>query len=111
MHKHLLESRATHKGHLDQTRQSLPSMQLVAAPMQTAVHDALEVDDDNDPALVPSLEPSSLAPTHAIYASSMPITGQVFSGATGRFVLPSNKGNTIYWSFMMKTATVFLQSQ
>ena len=92
--KHLPESRATHKGHLDQTRQNLRSTQLVAAPMQTAVHDALEDDDDNDPDLVPSLEPSSLAPTHAIYASSMPITGQVFSDATGRFVLPSNKGNT-----------------
>ena len=84
--KHLPESRATHKGHLDQTRQNLRSTQLVAAPMQTAVHDALEDDDDNDPDLVPSLEPSSLAPTHAIYASSMPITGQFFSDTTGHFV-------------------------
>ena len=53
-------------------------MQLVAAPPQTAVHDAIDDDDDNDPDLVPSLEPSSLAPTHAIYALSMPITGQFF---------------------------------
>ena len=91
--KHLPELRAMRKGHLGQTKQNLRSMQPAVALARSEVSDTTEEDDDSDPAFTPSQEPNTPALTHAIYAASMPITGQVFSDATGRFVMPFNKGN------------------
>jgi hypothetical protein len=87
------------KGHLDQTRANVQStqpnssvVQRVSVPLDSKIH------DDFNPSIEPSTEPSSELPavprTHAVYVSCQPISGQVFSDATGRFLLPSSQGNS-----------------
>jgi hypothetical protein len=78
------------KGHLDQSRSNARSTKpkLVSfSPANQNPPTATTTDESSSPA-----DPSSLR-THHIYASYQPITGQIFSDPTGRFILPSSTGN------------------
>ena len=48
-------------------------------------------DEQNNDTYLNSKHPNDW--THACYASTMEVTGQVYSDQTGRFVAPSDKGN------------------
>jgi hypothetical protein len=78
------------KGHLDQARSNAQSTKpkvVYILPKTQASPASTTPDDSSLPA-----DPSSLR-THHIYASYQPITGQIFSDPTGRFILPSSMGN------------------
>jgi hypothetical protein len=87
---------ATAKGHLDQTRKNVQSTK----PKQTTLSPALAAavvplpcnhDDDND--FFPPSTPPGLPIDHC-FAAVMESTGQIFTGQTGRFILPSSQGFT-----------------
>jgi hypothetical protein len=72
-----------HKGHMDQTRQNKHSTK----PKKKSKKPT-EVDTETFPESTPDG-----ARTHCHYAATVPITGQVYTDQTGRFVVPSSNGN------------------
>jgi hypothetical protein len=76
---------ATHKGHLDQSRQHQQSTR-DKTPAPTA-------DDILEELLFPNSLPNGER-THFCYASCIDTTGKIFTDQTGRFPLPSSQGNT-----------------
>ena len=85
--KHPPNSTATAKGHLDQTRKNVASTKgPPTAPPFLDIEDDLALHPD-DP-----VKPGT--PTEAIFVTIWDTrTGQVFSDQTGRFEVPSSKGN------------------
>jgi hypothetical protein len=57
----------------------------------------------------PPSQPPALR-THKVYADYQPITGQVFTDQTGRFIVPSSSGNCYTWYYTTTTATSFMPS-
>ena len=93
------QSPAMVKGHLDQTRANVQSTQpnssvvpLVSVTLDSKIHD--DFNPSSKPSTEPSGEPPAVPRTHAVYVSCQPVSGQVFSDATGRFLLPSSQGNS-----------------
>ena len=93
------QSPAMVKGHLDQTRANVQSTQpnssvvpLVSVTCDSKIHD--DFNPSGKPSTEPSGEPPAVPRTHAVYVSCQPVSGQVFSDATGRFLLPSSQGNS-----------------
>ena len=93
------QSPAMVKGRLDQTRANVQSTQpnssvvpLVSVTLDSKIHD--DFNPSSKPSTEPSGEPPAVPRTHAVYVSCQPVSGQVFSDATGRFLLPSSQGNS-----------------
>ena len=90
--RHPPRSAATIKGHLDQQRANLRSTSAPSTPPLPSPPPASTIADpaadDHTP---PSLQSQR---SHELFAHCAPITGQLFSDLTGRFVQPSCSGNT-----------------
>jgi hypothetical protein len=85
------------KGHLDQERANVRSTQariptnIVTPPSASATsNDDAETADKVSPTIT---EPPALKSDY-IYTSCQPVTGQIYTGPTGRFLLPSSAGNS-----------------
>ena len=91
--RHPPQSKAMIMGHLNQTCQGLCSTRTTLQNNNIADIEPTETDDDeeNHDAFPNSKHPNDQM--HACYASTMEITGQVYSDQTGRFVAPSDRGN------------------
>jgi hypothetical protein len=89
LRKHPPNSRATAKGHLNQTRQGTKSTRTTKPEANS---DETPTADDND------FEPTSLSSetddhTHECYAALIQPSGLVYTDQTGRFLCPSESGN------------------
>ena len=80
--KHLSQSFAMVKGHLDQTRKNQCSTQPPDAPSP--------VDTNNS---FPSNPPELNNQSHFCYAAIMKPTGQIYTDQTGHYITPSSNGN------------------
>jgi hypothetical protein len=98
-------SEATVKGHLDQARANQRSTKpkkdktgWVKIEKPGKLPSSPPMDSDCDLEISEDFHPSVTSPpaerTHQIYASSQPVTRQIFSDPTGRFLTPSSKGNS-----------------
>ena len=77
---------ATAKGHMHQIRQGIKSTKAPAAPLPLIPEATVQED------FHPTDNPTER--THACYASTIPIvTGKTYSDQTGRFLIPSSRGN------------------
>jgi hypothetical protein len=74
------------KGHLDQTRKNTRTTK---TPTTTSEPTA---DESNADDTSPTPDPFGTR-THHLYAACTPITGQVYTDQTGRFITPSSTGN------------------
>jgi hypothetical protein len=90
--RHSPLSLATAKGHLDQSRQNQQPTPPAVAPVNPS--------DPTDFILEPILDtdyfPQSDAPnsaSHWCFAATVDATGQVYSDQTGKFIVPSSRGN------------------
>ena len=90
--RHLPQSEATVRGHLDQQRQNLNST-------QPKVEDPTILDVETPPAEEEESKPSPTTSAEEDfgdlnpYAGFAEVTGKVFSDQTGKFLLPSTSGN------------------
>ena len=92
--KHLFFSEATHKGHLDQERQGLrstkiqpPQPSLQSKELQVLTSDEeLLLQADNNPVSIPRR-------TNSFYLGVREATGKIYTDPTGKFIVPSTKGN------------------
>jgi hypothetical protein len=98
-------SEATVKGHLDQARANQRSTKAkkdkagwIKVEKPGSSPSSPPMDSDNDLEISEDFHPSVTSPpaerTHKYNASSQPVTGQIFSDPTGRFLTPSSKGNS-----------------
>ena len=92
--RHPPHSVAMIKGHLDQERANQRSTHATtpapAPPPDSSPAASPDLSDNSSP--LPT-EPSVLR-THSIYADCQPISGQLHSDQTGRFLCPSSTGNS-----------------
>jgi hypothetical protein len=90
LRRHLPQSVATIEGHLDQIRKNLRSTKKVPKESPTTpVSNTDEIDN-----WFPASELSNKQSHHYYVALIKPErSGQIYSGLTGRFPIPSSKGN------------------
>ena len=92
--RHPPRSIAMVKGHLDQERANQRSTK-PSAPTDTNKTDSTtsnNCEETDDESLPSQTSPPALR-THFIFADCQPVTGQIYSDPTGRFVAPSSSGN------------------
>jgi hypothetical protein len=89
LHKHTPNSRATAKGHLNQTRQGT---NLTCATKPAALDETTPstIDDEFEPAPLAS---DNEERTHECFAALIQPSGLVYTDQTGRFICPSESGN------------------
>ena len=87
--QHPPQSTPMAKGHLDQKRANAQSTKLPDPPMDPSLAQPGETPLESCP---PTTDPPAIR-THFVYADCHPVTGQVYSDQTGRFLQASTTGN------------------
>jgi Reverse transcriptase (RNA-dependent DNA polymerase) len=87
--RHPPQSMATIKGHLDQSRTKQKRNK--AAPINPTPNPS-DPDEDLDNSVFPQSDDPNIR-THHCYAATVEISGQVYGDQTGKFTIPSSRGN------------------